>query len=194
MYFRIQLLNMIKVAHLLAGAVVCILMSLYVGKLATGHNPQDSSLHLPSTILLVYACAGILSVCAFQLAVGIDTISTKPVLLIPLFAPLLILMNELARERDWECETKLKLDKFAAFRASVLVSAALASASSLPPETGKYVLAGALIVAASVLPFSSASSITPSGAISSTMQRALMLIMTWVIVGVVIKNFEGFKN
>ena len=182
-----------KVVTLLGGATVCIFMSLYVGKLATEHNPQDSSLHLPSTILLTYACAGILSVCVFQLAVGIDSIPTKPILIIPLLVPLFILANELTRDRDCEYETKLKNDKFAAFRASVLVSAALASASSLPPETGKYVLAGALIVAAAVLPFSSASSTTPSGAISSTIQRAVILILTWAIVGVVIKNFEGFK-
>jgi len=48
-------------------------------------------------------------------------------------------------------------------------------------------------VAAAVLPFSSASSTTPSGAISSTIQRAVILILTWAIVGIVIKNFEGFK-
>ena len=171
------------------GVVVCILMTLWVSSMSSiGSSDVSVALSVPKRVLLVYAIAGIASVVGFNMVIGVRKIVQKPILILPLVAPLLIFMNELVRTRDWNRDSKR--DQFASFRASVLVSAALASAASLPKETAKLVVSVCMVIAAAVLPLSSASEDSVSGTIAEGVQRSLMISLVWIIVGVIVDHYR----
>ena len=173
---------------LIAAAIVCVLAALYIGHLArTSAGKRVIGIALPIRVLIINAVAAFLSVVLFESLVGLKTVLSKPQLVLPLMAPVAIFAFELLREREWT--SGHKPDQFASFRAAVLVSAALASAASLPKETAKIVVSGCLIVAAAVLPLSSASDDSVTGTMAQSLQRALMVLLTWSIVGVVMDKY-----
>ena len=176
---------------LAAGAVVCTVTILILSQLGLSVSSSMAPvIELPMRVLAINAIAAVLSVCAFEAFVHVDQITTegKWELVFPLLAPLAIFGFELLRSRDWSADRKA--DQFASFRASVLVSAALASAASLPREIAKVVVSACLVVAAAVLPLSSASDDSVNGALSQAIQRSLMVVLTWVIVAIVIDHYS----
>ena len=180
---------------LAAGATVCCIAIIILSQLGlSASGTMAPVIDLPVRVLSINAIAAILSVCAFEAFVHVDKITTggKWELALPLLAPLAIFGFELLRSRDWSADRKA--DQFASFRASVLVSAALASAASLPREFAKVVVSACLVVAAAVLPLSSASDESVNGALSQAIQRSLMVVLTWVIVAIVIDHYSKRPN
>lgn len=148
---------------------------------------MKATMEVPIRILTINACAAIVSATAFQLVVGFDRLPHKPYLLLPMLAPLAVIVFELVRSRDHT--TDIKSDQFSSFRASVLVSAALAASASLPKSVAKLVVGGCLVVAAAVLPLSTASEDSVSGVLAHSVQRVLMVVLTWIIVAVVLDHY-----
>lgn len=180
-----------RIFALAAGATVCCIAVLVLSQLAlSASGTMAPVISLPMRVLSINAVAAILSVCAFEAFVNINKITTggKFELALPLLAPLAIFGFELLRSRDWSADRKA--DQFASFRASVLVSAALASAASLPREIAKVVVSACLVVAAAVLPLTSAADDSVNGALSQAIQRSLMVVLTWVIVAIVIDHYS----
>lgn len=184
-----------RIFALAAGATVCCIAVLVLSQLAlSASGTMAPVISLPMRVLSINAVAAILSVCAFEAFVNVDKITSggKFELALPLLAPLAIFGFELLRSRDWSADRKA--DQFASFRASVLVSAALASAASLPREIAKVVVSACLVVAAAVLPLTSASDDSVNGALSQAVQRSLMVVLTWVIVAIVIDHYSKPPN
>ena len=126
-----------RIFALAAGATVCCIAILVLSQLGlSSSGTMAPVISLPMRVLSINAVAAILSVCAFEAFVNVDKITSggKFELALPLLAPLAIFGFELLRSRDWSADRKA--DQFASFRASVLVSAALASAASLPHGDG----------------------------------------------------------
>ena len=186
-----------RLKALTVGAAICALLTVVVlaWKAVESSGDMAATVQVTTVILAINAIGAIFSVAAFEMLVGSRMLLTKGYLALPLLAPVLIFAFEMLRPRDYSYDAKT--DHFESFRASVMVSAALAASASLPPAVSKMVVCACLIVAAAVLPLSTASNDSPTGAIAQAAQRSLMLLLIWGIAAVVLARqgpLLGKKN